>query len=77
MLFIETDGETHEDDKVKKKDRKKEKEIIDKGYSILRFKDTDVVSDIEVTRELIQQWISEYEKKNPEILEKKSRNKRS
>jgi very-short-patch-repair endonuclease len=77
MLFIETDGLTHEDIKVKKKDKKKEDEITAIGYTILRFKDSDVLSDIEEVKITIESWIKDYEEKHPEVLEKKIRNKRS
>jgi very-short-patch-repair endonuclease len=76
-LFIETDGLTHEEVKVKKKDKKKEEEIIAVGYTILRFKDTEVAADIEEVKTIIESWIKDYEEKHPEALEKKIRNKRS
>ncbi|RPI19034.1 MAG: DUF559 domain-containing protein [Ignavibacteriae bacterium] len=76
MLFIETDGATHEWEETKLKDKKKETELIAKGYTLLRFKDTDVAADIDATRKTIEVWIEEYEKKHPQVLNNKYRSKR-
>jgi len=76
-LVIETDGATHFYENVKKKDRGKEDDLISHGYSILRFKDTEVESELEKVKEKIRTWIRNYEIEHPEVLKKKIRNKRS
>jgi very-short-patch-repair endonuclease len=76
-LFIETDGITHEDETVKKKDMEKTEQLISYGYSILRFKDTEVEGDIENVRNIITDWIKKYEDSHIEVLDKKFRKKRS
>jgi very-short-patch-repair endonuclease len=76
MLFIETDGITHQWEEVKQKDKEKEEEILSEGYTILRFKDLDVAADIDRIREINKHWIKEYEIKHPKVLSHKSRGKR-
>ena len=76
-LVIETDGVTHHEEDVKKKDKDKQNNLLSHGYTILRFKDTEVAGELEMVREGIKMWIREYENKNPDVLKKKYRNKRS
>ena len=76
-LIIETDGATHFYEEIKKKDKEKQENLISHGYSILRFEDTDVVSELKKVRIKIQLWIKEYENKHPEVKSKKTRNRRS
>lgn len=76
-VIIETDGVTHLYKNVKRKDFKKEKDLITHGYSLLRFQDTEVESEIEKVRKKILLWIKNYENEHPEVLNKKVRNKRS
>ena len=76
-LIIETDGATHFYEETKRKDKGKEENLISHGYTILRLKDTDVVNELEKVREKIKLWIKEYENEHPEVLHKKSRNRRS
>jgi very-short-patch-repair endonuclease len=57
MLVIETDGATHLDEEVYKKDLKKTKDLTGAGFTVLRFDDNDVLDDIEWVRETIEEWI--------------------
>ncbi len=74
---IETDGVTHLEEDVKMKDKEKEKNLFSHGYTILRFKDTEVVEDLDDVRRRIEQWIKDYENKYPEVLNIMERNRRS
>jgi very-short-patch-repair endonuclease len=57
MLVIETDGITHMDEKVYKKDLQKDHDLQDAGFSVLRFNDEDVLNNIEWVRITIEEWI--------------------
>jgi very-short-patch-repair endonuclease len=76
-LVIETDGATHLYEEVKRKDKVKEESLISKGYSILRFEDSEVEGELEKVKEKIQLWIKEYENEHPEVVLKKTRNRRA
>ena len=75
-LVIETDGATHLEEDVIRKDKEKQGNLFSHGYTILRFKDTEVVEDLEDVRKKIELWIREYENKYPEVIKKKERNVR-
>ena len=76
-LVIETDGATHFYEEVKRKDKEKEENLISHGYTILRFKDTEVDGELEKVKEKIESWIKNYEIEHPEVVKKKVRNRRS
>jgi very-short-patch-repair endonuclease len=56
-LIIETDGITHLDESVIKKDEIKELRLRDLGYFFVRFQDEDVLNDIENVRLEIEHFI--------------------
>jgi len=49
-LIIELDGATHFEKAVRVKDEKKQAEIESRGYNLLRFKDTQVIEELEKVR---------------------------
>jgi very-short-patch-repair endonuclease len=57
MLVIETDGITHHDEKVYKKDLQKDKDLQDAGFTVLRFDDGEVLNNMESVRMTIEEWI--------------------
>jgi very-short-patch-repair endonuclease len=57
MLVIETDGITHMDEHVYKKDLQKDHDLKEVGFEVLRFGDDEVLSNIEWVREKIEEWI--------------------
>jgi very-short-patch-repair endonuclease len=63
-LVIEVDGITHHDEKVEKKDEVKESDLEKAGFTVLRFRDDEVLKHIEGVRRTIEVWIEEWEKKN-------------
>ncbi len=76
-LIIELDGATHLDKSVEMKDKLKEKRLKLLGYTVLRFKDEEVLYSLEDVIKKIENCISEYEKMHPEIVLKKVRRRRS
>ena len=75
-LFIELDGSTHFEKSVRVKDKKKQTEIESHGFTLLRFKDEEVVISVDEVRQKLKNWISDYEKMHPEVLERKKRRRR-
>ncbi len=65
-LIIEVDGITHDDDRAVKYDKKREENLIKAGFKVLRFSAVDVLRRISIVREVIEDWISEWEKNNLE-----------
>jgi very-short-patch-repair endonuclease len=74
-LVIEVDGITHEQKTEEDKERQIKLESM--GYSVQRFKDEDVIGDFLYVKRKLEEWIEEYEIKNPEVLKYKKRNRRS
>lgn len=50
MLIVEVDWVTHQFEEVSSKDRIRENELKEMGFSIIRFVDDDVLSDLENIR---------------------------
>ena len=57
-LIIETDGITHEYNDVFKKDIEKTNYLNNLGYEVLRFKDDEVIDDIDNVKYIIESWIT-------------------
>ncbi|MFI5203350.1 MAG: endonuclease domain-containing protein [Flavobacteriales bacterium] len=62
QLAIETDGGTHLFEEVIKLDAMKKKWLTENGFSVLRFKDLDVIYNLEWVKNQIEQWIFENHK---------------
>jgi very-short-patch-repair endonuclease len=60
-LIIELDGITHHDAERQMKDEIKDKVLADKGFFVLRFSDADVLNEIVNVRQVIEDWIDEFE----------------
>ncbi|WP_420317301.1 endonuclease domain-containing protein [Ekhidna sp.] len=60
-LIIEVDGYTHQFEEVLVKDQAREKELKEMGYFILRFEDSEVLSDINNVVRTIENWILDKE----------------
>jgi len=56
-LIIELDGFTHNFEQQWKKDLKRQKELKDKGFKILRFADEEVMNDLRNVEIEIYYWI--------------------
>ena len=59
MLIIEVDGLTHNWDETIVRDQAKEAALKNAGFTILRFTDSEVLSNINVVRLNIEDWIKQ------------------
>ncbi|KAA0245145.1 MAG: DUF559 domain-containing protein [Candidatus Brocadia sp. AMX2] len=66
-LVIEVDGSTHQWEETAVKDLKKEKDLIEARFKVLRFTDEEVLRHIEGVRDSIVLTIQEIEKSTPLI----------
>ncbi len=57
-LIIEVDGESHESEKQWYKDKERQRELEDYGFTILRFLDDEIFNDLENVSRVIEQWIA-------------------
>jgi very-short-patch-repair endonuclease len=58
-LVIEVDGYTHLLEEVIEKDKRKQKDLENAGFKVLRFRDEEVLKDIESVKRVIEQTIKE------------------
>ena len=65
-LIIEVDGLSHHFEEVVKADQKREMELVDLGYNILRFNDDEVMNDLPNVIRTLQFWIEAFQEKNKE-----------
>ena len=70
-LIIEIDGITHDSKTAFVKDEKRQQELEEAGFAVLRFSDWEVINDIGGVGVLLRDWILGYEEKHPEVKEKK------
>jgi len=59
LLIIEVDGLIHEEPKQKKRDQKREADLIEAGFTILRFKNWEVIYSPDSVYLEIKNWIDE------------------
>jgi len=60
MLAIELDGYTHTFEEVADRDEKKEQRLRELGVRIIRFKDDDVMNNIEGVMFQIEDWVKRH-----------------
>ena len=60
-LIIELDGLTHNDASRQSKDELKDKTLIEHGFYIMRFSDSEVLNEIDNVRRVIEDWIDVFE----------------
>jgi very-short-patch-repair endonuclease len=58
-LIIEVDGITHDNEDIYKNDSIRQKALEDAGFTILRFTDEEVLSEINDVYNVIEQWIDQ------------------
>jgi len=61
-LVIETDGYTHQFEETRKKDLKKEQRLHELGFLFIRFRDDEVMNEIERVKEVIAWKIGDIRK---------------
>lgn len=59
-LIIEVDGYSHESEKQWYKDRIRQEELEEYGFTILRFTDDEVLNDLDNVHRVIEQWIESH-----------------
>jgi len=57
MLIVEVDGEFHEQEETQQRDRLKQKQAENLGYTILRFSTKEVSKEIECVIQKIKDWL--------------------
>ena len=62
LLVIEVDGITHENNLAKQKDAIRDEKLNEIGFTVLRFKSAEVLSQLEYVKSDIENWIKESEK---------------
>ena len=65
MLIVEVDGITHNYDEVVDKDIKRQKNLEEIGFKVLRFNDNEVLHDIENVERVLLAYIDEFENSSP------------
>ncbi|MDQ6609387.1 MAG: endonuclease domain-containing protein [Bacteroidota bacterium] len=72
-LVIEVDGDYHNNEEVYKNDITREEELKKWGLNFLRFKEIHVRSGIDDILHTIENYIRDYETKDPDCLQHKYR----
>ena len=65
MLIIEVDGITHSYPEVIKKDKRRQKELEEVGFTVLRFSDDEVLRDIENVRRVLEKYVEDFSPPGP------------
>ncbi len=60
MLIVEVDGITLDAEEQWKKDKARQKELEDFGFTVLRFTDEEVMNDIENVERVLLWWIENH-----------------
>jgi len=69
QLVIELDGITHSEENVYQKDLRKEVRLNQLGITVLRFLDSEVMSNVEGVVERIKMYIEEFERTHPKSID--------
>ena len=59
LLIIEADGDIHETDEQKKKDQRRDADLRNAGFSILRYKNWEILSSPNEVYAEIKAWVEE------------------
>jgi len=57
MLIIEVDGITHHWEETILKDKKKQDDLEAAGFTVLRFKDEEVLNDLNAVHAFLEEWV--------------------
>ena len=57
MLIIEVDGSIHELDEVMRKDKDRQKALEETGFTVLRFTNEEVLTNIQWVQSYLEDWI--------------------
>ena len=61
MLIIEVDGITHHWEETIVRDKKKQDDLEAAGFTVLRFKDEEVLNDLNAVYGFLEEWIQKQE----------------
>ena len=61
MLIIEVDGISHHWEETILKDKKKQDDLEAAGFTVLRFKDEEVLNDLNAVHDFLEEWIQKKE----------------
>jgi very-short-patch-repair endonuclease len=67
-LIIEVDGYSHQLEEVYEKDLERQNKLEEAGFTVLRFKDADVLKNIKHVRTVISNTMEELEKEKKVVL---------
>lgn len=57
MLIIEVDGSIHELEEVRKNDEQRQKGLEEAGFTVLRFTNNEVLTNIQWVHSYLEEWI--------------------
>lgn len=60
-LIVEVDGRSHDDPKVKQNDEVRQRILEEAGFTVLRFTDDEVLTDLDSVAEKLGLWINGFE----------------
>lgn len=61
-LIIEVDGYSHQLEENQKRDRNRQDQLEKLGFTVVRFKDEEVLNEIDRVRQMIEGWLRKLEK---------------
>ena len=62
MLIIEVDGITHDWEETSRGDQRRQEDLENAGFTLIRFDDSDVLKDINAVLGYLEEWIEAREK---------------
>ena len=57
MLVIEVDGSIHELEEIRKNDEQRQKALEEAGFTVLRFTNNEVLTNIQWVHSCLEEWI--------------------
>lgn len=57
MLIVEVDGSIHELEEVRKNDEQRQKALEEAGFTVLRFTNNEVLTNIQWVHSCLEEWI--------------------
>ncbi|MBL7731626.1 MAG: endonuclease domain-containing protein [Chitinophagaceae bacterium] len=58
MLIIEVDGSIHDLEEVMRKDKERQKVLEEAGFTVLRFTNEEVLTNIQWVQSFLEDWIT-------------------
>ena len=64
MLIIEVDGSVHKLEHVAVRDARRQRRLEEAGFTVMRFSNNEVLTQIGIVRMKLEEWIEETERKS-------------